>query len=135
MAASQGHHETVFTLLEQCGADVNAQDSEGETPLHCSVVNEYDPLGMKSKDDYTETAKILLNFGAEVNVRNARGETPLHLAARNEFQKVVEVLILAGSDPMIEDNDKNKPIDLVAEGMNGSSSSGSTTTYRPLVTS
>jgi len=47
---------------------------------------------MKSKDDYTETVKVLLNFGAEVNFRNARGETALHLAARNELQKVVEVM-------------------------------------------
>jgi len=68
---------------------------------------------MKSKDDYTETVKVLLNFGAEVNFRNARGETALHLAARNELQKVVEVLVLAGGDPLAEDNDRNKPIDLV----------------------
>ena len=69
----------------------------------------------QSKDDFTETVKVLLNFGAEVNIRNARGETALHHAARNEFQKIVEVLVLAGCDPLIEDNDKNRPIILVAD--------------------
>ena len=48
---------------------------------------------MKSKDDFTETAKVLLNSGAEVNIRNSRGETPLHHAARNEFQKIIEVVL------------------------------------------
>lgn len=114
VAAMEGHSETVFTLLEHCRADVNIRDSEGETPLHCVALKEYDPLGMKSKEDFTETIKVLLNYGAEANSRNNRGETALHLAARNEFQKVLEVLVLAGTDPLIEDHDKNKAIDLVA---------------------
>ena len=71
---------------------------------------------MKSKEDFTETVKILLNYGADVNAQNARGETPLHLAARNEFQKVIEVLVLAGSDPVFEDNDGNRAADLTSDG-------------------
>ena len=40
VAAERGHSETVFTLLEHCGAGVDVRDSEGETPLHCAVINE-----------------------------------------------------------------------------------------------
>jgi len=40
IAAERGHSETVFTLLEHCGAGVDIHDSEGETPLHCAVINE-----------------------------------------------------------------------------------------------
>lgn len=115
VAAERGHAETVFALLQCCHAAVDVRDSEGETPLHSCVINEYDPLGMKSKDDYTETVKVLINNGANVNIRNARGETPLHLAARNEFQKIIEVLVLAGCDPLINDNDNNKAVDLVSD--------------------
>jgi len=71
---------------------------------------------MKSKEDFTETVKILINYGADVNARNARGETAMHLAARNEFQKVIEVLVLAGCDPATEDNDKNQAVDLTSDG-------------------
>ena len=49
-----------------------------------------------------------------MNVRNFRGETALHHAARNEFQKIVELLIVAGADPTVYDNDQNRPIDLVS---------------------
>jgi len=79
-------------------------------------MDRYDPFGMKSKEDFTETVKILVNYGADVNARNGRGETPMHLAARNEFQKVMEVLVLAGSDPAAEDNDGNQPVDLTSDG-------------------
>ena len=115
VACEQGHAETALALLEYCGADVNINDSEGETPLHCTIINTYDSLGMKSKDDYAETVKILVRYGADVNRRNARGETALLLAARNEFQKIVDLLVQAGTDPLIEDNDGNKAIDLVVK--------------------
>ena len=59
IACEQGHYETALALIE-FNADVNIIDSEGETPLHCTVLNEYDAYGMKSKDDFTDTAKVLI---------------------------------------------------------------------------
>ena len=115
VAARNGHAETVFALINLCSADVNSLDTEGNTPLHYTVLDLYDPLGMKSKDDYAETVKVLINSGAEVNHQNGRGETAMHLGARSEFQKVIEVLVMAGCDPLLEDNNKNRAVDLVAD--------------------
>ena len=58
VAAEQGHMDTVTVLLQQLKAHVNLQDSEGETALHSTVINEYDQFAMKTKGDYTETAKV-----------------------------------------------------------------------------
>ena len=114
VAAEGGHYECIAILIEEIGADINVQDSEGETPLTCCCLNEYDPMGMKSKDDYTECVRTLLKHGADINQQNGRGESPLHLAARNEFHKIVDVLIQAGADPLLMDNNNDKPIDLVS---------------------
>lgn len=115
VAARNGHAETVFALLNLCGADVNAMDTEGNTPLHYTVLDVYDPLGMKSKDDYAETVKVLVNAGSDVNHQNGRGETAMHLAARSEYQKVIEILVMAGCDSLLEDNNKNRAVDLVGD--------------------
>ena len=114
VACEEGHFDSVACLVETLNADPNLGDSEGETPLNCCVLREYDPLGMKSKEDYTEAVKVLLRNGAEANQRNGRGETALHLAARNEFHKIVELLLQAGVDPLLEDNSGDKAIDLVS---------------------
>ncbi len=54
------------------GADVNAKDERGDTPLHEAVLHTTD----------TEVLKFLVASGADVNVKNKRGTTPLHRAVR-----------------------------------------------------
>ena len=50
-------------LLLQAGANVNARDNEGNTPLHGAYE--------------THVAEELLKAGADVNARNKKGETPI----------------------------------------------------------
>jgi ankyrin repeat protein len=56
--------------LLECGADVNAQNKDHETPLHLAI-----------RRRLPEMAQFLLEHGADVNAKNSRGKSPLHFAS------------------------------------------------------
>jgi len=67
--------------LLECGADVNAQNKNHETPLH-----------LASRLRLFEMAEFLLEHGADVNVKNSKGRSPLQLAfgrKRREIKKLM----------------------------------------------
>ncbi len=76
-----------FLLSE--GANVNAQNSKGDTPLHLSVF---------SHNSFKMT-QLLLDAGASVNVLNKDGESPLHKALMFEVDvSIITMLVEAGAD-------------------------------------
>jgi ankyrin repeat protein len=79
-------------LLIQRGADVNAKDMNGDTPLMVSAVG-----GKIAQID------LLLGHGARVNDSNKDGITPLMLAVQSRHEDVVRNLIKAGADIEAED--------------------------------
>jgi cytohesin len=58
----------VVEFLLSCGADPDARDKEGVTPLHCAAANCRYAL-----------AQLLVQHGADPNARNNEGKTPLDL--------------------------------------------------------
>ncbi len=74
--------------------DIDLTDSDGNTPLHISVVN------LTSN----EIVDFLLDIGYSPDRRNSEGKTPLLLATQRNAATYVESFLIKGSDPFITDN-------------------------------
>jgi uncharacterized protein len=70
------------------GADVNARDQQGNTPLAAAA-----QLG------FVEGVQVLIARKAKVDLANSRGETPLITAVQLRNAPVVRELLGAGADP------------------------------------
>jgi hypothetical protein len=75
------------SLLLQHGADINAREGAGWTPLFFGV-----------KENRAEVVDLLLKNKADVNVATAQGETPLFVAIEARTTEIVEMLLKAGAD-------------------------------------
>jgi len=86
-AADGGDLEQVELLIDS-GADIDARNSLGWTPLMLSA----------GDIDSDKTAKFLIMHGADVNAKNKYGLTPLMIAARSGRITIIESLLEYGAD-------------------------------------
>ena len=90
----------IIRLLLDAGADPNAVDDGGLTPLH-----------QGAKNSNPVITAHLLAAGADPNALDNEGYTPLHhSAARGGSGRVITRLLSAGADPLAESNDGRTPL-------------------------
>ena len=114
----------IAQLLLNHGANVNALDDEGWSPLHRASrsldvlellleqqadVNilgndEQTPLYLASQYGELEVARVLLRYGAAVDARDKNGRTPLIAASRLGHLALVRLLIQNGAAMDSQDN-------------------------------
>jgi len=102
-AAKAGDIEAVKQHLA-AGADLNAKNIDGWTPLHKAA-----------QKGHKEVAELLIAGGADVNAKDRDGETPLHRVAIWGHKEVAELLIAKGADVNAMSGD-GTPLDMTAGG-------------------
>jgi hypothetical protein len=85
------------------GADVNARNGLGQTPLCAGNVN----------------IALLLELGADIEAKCMYSYTPLHFAAARYEASSVRTLLEFGADMNVKNDDGCTPLDLALLGSNG----------------
>lgn len=85
-ATREGNTDMVKALLSSPGADVNATDERGSTPLLEAA-----------RYGHEDICRILIAAGADLKSKDRDGKTALMLAIQGDHEEVVRVLKQAGA--------------------------------------
>jgi tetratricopeptide (TPR) repeat protein len=98
----------VVVALRGAGADLNAKDSDGVTPL----------MGAAQYNSNPDVVTALLKAGVDVNAKDKQGKTPLMHAVLNPNPDAVAALLKGGADVNAKDNSGKTALDYARETNN-----------------
>lgn len=130
-AFSKRGQASAIELLLRLGADVNAKDELGKTPLIHAVINRnYEVVQLlvgkganlestfggntalieatAANDD--AVVKLLLEHGAQIEAKNRDGHTALQFAAANSYVAIVQLLLSKGANVNTMDKNQTTPL-------------------------
>ncbi|NWS64579.1 ASB10 protein, partial [Chunga burmeisteri] len=94
VAARHGLTDHVQLLLRY-GAELEAKNEEGQTPLNAACAQPHQPQDM---DRYYRVCQLLVESGASINAADRDRQHPLHLACKNANAQVAELLLARGAN-------------------------------------
>lgn len=107
LAAELGH-DLMLYFFGELGLDIDAVDSNGDTPLHLAV-----------QQKQASSIRFLLSMNAELNVKNKMGRTPLHSAVACGNVDATKELLVKGANRNARDDENHRPLDINAKVNSG----------------
>lgn len=98
-AAAQNGHVEVIRALVEAGADVDAEDRDGDRAAHHAAFGD-EPAALRA----------LAVASADLNARNRRRQTPLHIAVNKGHLGVVRTLLQLAVHPSLQDSEGDTPL-------------------------
>lgn len=121
--AAAAYDAALVNRLLTMGADANARNRLGATPLHAASDGQPDGANW-NPDAQVATLAELLAAGVDPNVADKRGVTPLHRAIRSRCAAAAQFLLEHGADPRRRNGSGSTPLRLatLTTGRGGSGS-------------
>jgi ankyrin repeat protein len=112
LAASRSHYcKKILEELVKAGANVNAVNDKGDTPLHTLIKHWKSPVYVRD-DTLKDMILLFLKYGADINIQDNEGKTHLHYMVNKNKSNNVKVLLENGADLDIKDNKGNSCMSL-----------------------
>lgn len=102
----------IWESLLAAGADPDADNALGETPLHLLLGASFEPGTACREEVLLPQVDVLLRRRVNLAARERRGFGPLHLAALHGLGVIVQRLLAAGADVNLRDNLNRRPAEI-----------------------